>query len=213
MGTTKQRGLTKAERTELWDRWKHGQSLSDIARALSKAPGSIHGYLSIQGGIAPLPRIRAAYALSAEDREEISRGLCAGRGIRQIARELGRPSSTVSREVARNGGRHRYRAAQADVRAWAQAKRPKPCKLATAPRLQRLVAAKLQLDWSPEQIAGWLKVIFPDDERMHVSHETIYRSLFVQARGVLRKELMAHLRSRRVMRRARKSTVSVRPTA
>lgn len=206
MEHTKRRGISAAERAELWNRWKSGQSLSDIARALSKPPGSVHGYLSIRGGIAPVARRRAPHLLSLVDREEISRALCSGDGIRQIARLIGRAPSTISREIRRNGGRNRYRATLADARAWKEARRPKLCKLSRRPRLQRTVASKLVLDWSPEQIAGWLRHRFPKDEAMQVSHETIYRSLFVQARGVLKKELMEHLRSRRVMRCAKTAT-------
>jgi IS30 family transposase len=128
--------------------------------------------------------------------------------MRSIAVRLGKAPSTVSREIARNGGRDRYRAAAADSRAWMEARRPKACKLSQQHRLRGVVAEKLRLDWSPEQIAGWLRGTFPDDVAMHVSHETIYRSLFVQARGVLKRELLRHLRSRRVMRRARNATTA-----
>ncbi len=198
------RGLSECQRVELWQRWKGGQSLSDIGRALGKAPGSVFGFVAATGGIAPLPRARASLTLA--DREDISRGLSAERSLRSIAAQLGRPPSTVSREVKRNGGRARYRAAAADAAACTRAMRPKRCKLADHGRLQRIVALKLRDDWSPEQISGWLKQHFPDEERMHISHETIYRSLFIQARGVLKKELQAHLRSRRKMRRAKVAT-------
>lgn len=199
------RGLSAAERADLWLRWKTGESLSDIGRALGKPPGSVHGVISATGGIPPSTRRRGARTLSLAHREEISRGLSSGASVRCIAAQLGRPPSTVSREVARNGGRGRYRAADADAHAWKRARRPKLCKLATRLRLQRFVASRLQLQWSPEQIAGWLKQKYPEDDRMRVSHETIYRSLFVQARGVLKKELQEHLRSRRVMRRSRRA--------
>ena len=200
---SKTRGLTYQQKQELWARWKKGQSLSEIGRALGKHAGSITGMLAIHGGIAPLGRSRSARVLSSSEREEISRGISAGLTFTQIADSMGRSTSTISREVSRNGGRSRYRANVADRRAWAQSKRPKKCLLALNESLRAAVAEKLSLDWSPEQVAGWLKRQFPDDKSMHVSHETIYRSLFIQARGVLKKELVKHLRSRRGMRRSR----------
>ena len=208
MEERRRRGLSGRERSELWRRWKRGQSLSDIGRALGKAPASVHGFLSAKGGIAPIARPRSDRALTVHEREEISRRVCAGESLRSVARLLGRSPSTVSREVARNGGRRRYRATDADGCAWARARRPKACKLALHSRLRGLVAEKLGLDWSPEQIAGWLGRSFPDDIGMRVSHETIYKSLFVQARGVLKRELLRHLRSRRVMRRARTASTA-----
>jgi IS30 family transposase len=208
MRERRRRGLSPGARGELWKRWKQGQSLSEIGRALDKAPASIHGFLSTSGGIAPVARSRNDRVLTAHEREEISRRLCAGSSMRSIAVRLGKAPSTVSREIARNGGRDRYRAAAADSRAWMEARRPKACKLSRQHRLRGVVAEKLRLDWSPEQIAGWLRGTFPDDVAMHVSHETIYRSLFVQARGVLKRELLRHLRSRRVMRRARNATTA-----
>ena len=200
---SKTRGLTYQQKQELWARWKKGQSLSEIGRALGKHAGSITGMLAIHGGIAPLGRSRSARVLSSSEREEISRGISAGLTFTQIADSMGRSTSTISREVSRNGGRSQYRANVADRRAWAQSKRPKKCLLAMNESLRAAVAEKLSLDWSPEQVAGWLKRQFPDDKSMHVSHETIYRSLFIQARGVLKKELVKHLRSRRGMRRSR----------
>ncbi|RKH29757.1 IS30 family transposase [Corallococcus sp. CA041A] len=205
MHVVKRRGLTPRERVDLWTRWKEGQSLSDIGRALGKAPASVFGYLAARGGIAPAARKRRPDALTEADREEISRGLSAGHSLRAIAERLGKAPSTLTREVARNGGRERYRAANAEARAWQKARRPKRCKLALHPYLQSTVAQKLQLDWSPEQIAGWLRREYKDSA-MHVSHETLYKSLFIQARGVLKRELLQHLRSRRPMRRARAST-------
>lgn len=202
------RGLSTEQRAELWQRWKEGQSLSDIGRALGKPPGSVHGFLAARGGIAPPGRTRSALVLTGREREEISRQVCAGSSVRHIARLLSRAPSTISREIARNGGRDAYRAGAADARAWAEAKRPKVCKLREHRRLQRAVARKLKLDWSPEQIAGWLRRTYPDDATMHVSHETIYKSLFVQTRGVLKRELLRHLRSRRLMRKARTSTTA-----
>ena len=170
----KTRGLTYQQKQELWARWKKGQSLSEIGRALGKHAGSITGMLAIHGGIAPLGRSRSARVLSSSEREEISRGISAGLTFTQIADSMGRSTSTISREVSRNGGRSQYRANVADRRAWAQSKRPKKCLLAMNESLRAAVAEKLSLDWSPEQVAGWLKRQFPDDKSMHVSHETIY---------------------------------------
>jgi IS30 family transposase len=204
-------GLSSQQKHELWARWKAGQSLSDIGRSLGKHAGSIFGVLHLRGGIAPPARIRSQRSLSVHEREEISRGLVAGLSLRKIAACLGRAPSTVSREVARNSGCRKYRAAHADERAWRSACRPKPCRLAINPSLQMVVAEKLNDDWSPQQIAGWLKVEYVNDEPMRVSHETIYKSLFVQARGVLRKELIARLRTRRLMRRGRSSTTRGQP--
>lgn len=198
-------GLSAQQKRELWSRWRRGQSLSEIGRALGKQAGSIHGVLAASGGITPYARTRNPRALALGEREEISRGLAGGLSIRGIAARLQRTPSTVSREVARNGGRAKYRAALADDRAWAAAKRPKVCLLARNKALRRLVAEKLYEDWSPEQIAGWLAVRSGNDVAMRVSHETIYRSLYLQTRGVLRRELVAHLRSRRTMRRGKRS--------
>jgi len=195
-------GLTASQKANLWNRWKHGQSLSEISRALGKNPGSIHGVLSSYGGILPIPRRRSRLDLNLAEREEISRGIVAGMSIRQIAAKIRRAPSTVSREIGRHGGRREYRASTADVAAWDRSRRPKLCRLATCNKLQQVVAEKLSLDWSPEQISGWLIAQYPTDKRMRVSHETIYRSLFIQARGVLKKELLGHLRSRQVMRRS-----------
>lgn len=199
-------GLSDAQRQRVWQQWKHGHSLSDIARFFGKGPASIYGILLANGGIVPPVRSRSDRALTLADREEISRGLASGQSLRLIARVLDRPASTISREVERHGGREHYRASNADVRAWNSARRPKACRLATNPRLRRLVAAKLAQQWSPEQIAGWLKLRYPDQESLRVSHETIYRSLFMQARGVLNKELKAHLRTWRKMRRSKLTT-------
>ncbi|WP_366519075.1 helix-turn-helix domain-containing protein [Natronocella acetinitrilica] len=168
-------GLSAGQKAELWARWKAGESLSDIGRALGKHAGSIHGVVAARGGIAPAERRRSRLALTLAEREEISRGLAAGASIREIALRLNRASSTVSREVTRHGTRHTYRATVADGRAWDRARRPKTCRLATHVPLQQIVAEKLSLDWSPEQIAGWLRVQYPDMSDMHISHETIYR--------------------------------------
>jgi len=204
--------FTPKQRAELWDRWKKGQCIADIARALERRNKSgVYRVLALNGGMAPAARRRALVALALEEREEISRGIAASRSIRQIAARLGRSPSTVSREVRRNGGHSAYRASVADVRAWERALRPKPCRLARHPELRWRVAQKLALQWSPEQISGWLKREFPADEGMQLSHETIYRSLFVQTRGVLKKELMAHLRTARQMRQAKGGTTKSRP--
>jgi len=195
------RVYTAAERRELWDRWRAGESVSDIARALDRAPGTIHCTLRERGGVAPPERRRSRNALSLAEREEISRGIAAGHSGRVIARRLRRAPSTISREVARNGGRARYRAARAEGRAWDAARRPQACKLARNGVLRELVAAKLALDWSPQQIAGWLRVQHPDEPDMRVSHETVYLTLLIQARGALRRELISHLRRLRSVRR------------
>jgi IS30 family transposase len=201
-------GLSVVRKKELWDRWKAGESISDIARALEKPPGSIHGVLKVTGGIAPPQRRRPRWALSLAEREEISRGLAAGESMRAIAAGLGRAASTVSREVQRNGGLRNYRAAKAEERAWERARRPKRCLLAKNARLRDVLAKKLKEDWSPQQISGWLPRQYPNDGAMRVSAETIYRTLFVQARGVLKKELLAHLRSGRMMRKSRHASTS-----
>ena len=204
-------GLSATRKRELWQRWKEGASLSDIARALGKQPGSIHGVVAANGGIVPPERRRSCRSLSMREREELSRGVAAGQSIRQIAAAMRRAPSTISREIARNGGPTRYRASDADESAWNRARRPKPCRLAVDGRLQRIVARKLRLEWSPEQIAGWLKRRYPKQEALHISHETIYRSLFVQARGVLKRELVGHLRTRRTMRRSKLASTRGQP--
>jgi IS30 family transposase len=198
--------MSPKEKAELWRRWKQGESLSDIARTLKKNGGSIFGVLRLRGGIAPTTRRRSTNALSREEREEISRGVAAGVSIRSIAECIERAPSTVSREIGRNGGARRYRAADADEKAWDRARRPKKCLLATNSKLRRIVAGKLEMQWSPQQIAGWLKTQSPKNRDLQISHETIYRTLFIQARGALKKELQYHLRSGRVMRRARTAT-------
>ena len=182
-------GLSPAQHQDLWERWKAGESLSDIGRALGRVRSGIHHWLAVRGGIAPPARRRAARTLSLAEREAISRGLAADKSIRRIAADLARSPSTVSREISRHGGRSGYRAHRADHSAWNSALRPKPCVLRRNPALRRAVAGKLSANWSPEQISGWLKLQYPDEPDMHVSHETIYRCLFVQARGVLKKEL------------------------
>jgi len=208
MARTGRPGLSHEQKVELWRRWKAGETLSDIGRGLGKHAASVFGVVAAKGGFAPAPRSRKSGSLSLMEREEISRALVAGCSFRQLGRRLGRTTSTISREVARNGGRRAYRATRADERALDRALRPKPCQLAFNPALCKLVAAKLSVQWSPQQIAGWLKTQYPGDPCMTVSHETIYKSLFIQARGVLKKELLAHLRSRRIMRRGRTATTA-----
>jgi IS30 family transposase len=196
-----------AQRTEIWDRWQAGESMKSIGRRFDRASSSVFSVISPAGGIRPAERRRASTSLSLGEREEISRGLSTRRSLRAIARTLGRSASTISREVHRNGGPERYRAARSDQAAWDRALRPKLCKLACCPCLARTVSAKLQLKWSPEQIAGWLKRTYPAEAHNRVSHETIYRSLFIQARGVLKKELLEHLRARRTIRRSRHASM------
>ncbi|HEY2346048.1 MAG TPA: IS30 family transposase [Xanthomonadaceae bacterium] len=195
--------LNAEQRRWLWNRWREGDSIAEIARGLDRFPGTVRDVLEARGGISPRERRRSDRALSLAEREGISRGLAQGQSLRRIAAELGRSASTISREVKRHGGPERYRAEGADKRAWKNAQRLKACVLVANLRLQRMVAAKLRRDWSPEQIARWLKLAFPGDETMHVSHETIYRSLYVQARGALKKELLGHLRYHRLMRQAK----------
>ena len=209
MNQGRNRGYSATEKTEMWDRWQRGESLTAIGRAFGKASSSVYFQVAPYGGIRPAPRRRSRLALTPWEREEISRGIAAHESVRSIGKLLGRSPSTVSREISRNGGYDRYSAPTADDAAWARTRRPKRCKLASSPRLRRAVARKLRLQWSPEQIAGWLKSTFPGDQTQHVSHETIYRSLFVQARGVLKKELFWHLRSKRTIRRSRGMDLTV----
>ncbi|MCH8175217.1 MAG: IS30 family transposase [Proteobacteria bacterium] len=201
------RGFTASEKRELWERWSKGESLKSIGRCFGKSSSSIYGQISPYGGIRPKPRCRSRLALTLAEREDISRGIVLGLSIRSIAESLSRSASTVSREISRNGGCSEYRAAQADQNAWDRSRRAKQCKLACNRLLRYKVERKLKLNWSPTQIAGWLKRHHPEDESYHVSHETIYRSLFVQARGVLKKELMKHLRSKRTIRRSKQSSL------
>jgi len=192
---------TEEQKAVMWDRWQKGDSLHAIARLYDRNHSSIQGIFSAAGGVRPVRRIRSSIALSLSEREEISRGIASDESMRSIAIRLGRAPSTISREIQRNGGDGKYRAARADKRAWERACRPKNCKLAGSPWLRRAIEIKLRVNWSPEQIAGWLKREHPGDESKHVSHETIYRSLFIQARGVLKKELLQYLRSERTMRK------------
>lgn len=202
----RRRMFSAAESAEVWDRWQRGDGLKLIGRVFGRTSSAIFQHLKPHGGIRPALRRRSRRVLSLDDREEVSRGIAAGISLRSIAAQLRRAPSTISRELKRNGGHRRYRAAAADSQAWDRALRPKACKLARHQELRQLVAARLQDNWSPEQIAGWLRHTYPDDEAHQVSHETIYRSLFVQARGVLKKDLQAHLRSGRAIRRSRHAT-------
>ena len=197
---------TESQIALMWERWQKGDSLQHIAQLFDRNHSSVEGILARTGGIRPAPRCRSRLALTLPEREEISRAVVAGQSIRSIATQLGRAPSTISREIDRNGGQRDYRASQADQAAWDRAHRPKPCKLVENRALAHIVAAKLKGLWSPEQIAGWLKQTYPSDESYQVSHETIYRSLYIQARGALKKELLAHLRRTRVMRRSRHHT-------
>jgi IS30 family transposase len=195
------------QRAEIWDRWQRGESMSSIGRVFERESSSVFSVISPTGGIRPPDRNRAALALSTAEREEISRGLSTNLSLRAIARHLGRAPSTISREVRRNGGRQTYRATASDEAAWERALRPKICKLACHPSLAFAVSAKLRRKWSPEQIAGWLKRTFPGEAHKQVSHETIYRSLYIQARGVLKKELLEHLRAKRTVRRSKHASL------
>jgi len=194
---------TEEQKALMWDRWQQGESLNAIARLFDRHHSAVSRIFAETGGIRPEPRQRSRLALTLAEREEISRGIVAGRSIRLIASMLDRAPSTVSREIRRHGGQKHYRASKADQAAWDRAKRPKTCKLAQSPKLASVVARKLQLNWSPYQIAGWLKRTYANDEYSQVSHETIYKTLFIQARGALKKELLQHLRRTRALRRSR----------
>ena len=207
MGYRRRIYFTEKQKSEIWDRWQGGESMRSIGRLFDRNSSSIYPLLARTGGIRPPDRRRSRLALTLAEREEVSRGLGAGVSLRRIARHLKRAPSTISREVRRNGGRWRYRAAQSDQAAWDRARRPKPCKLARRPTLCHTISVKLERKWSPQQIAGWLKREHPDNESARVSHETIYRSLFIQARGVLKKELLAHLRVTRAIRRSRHASL------
>jgi IS30 family transposase len=202
----RRRLFTEAECAELWRMYKAGESILGIGRALGRGGTAVHRVLQASGGITPGIRCRSSRVLSLVEREEISRGIAAGSTIRAIAKGLNRAPSTVSQEVCRHGGRKRYRAAEADSAAWDSARRPKRCLLSKNLLLQRIVASKLKEDWAPQQIAGWLKSEYPENPELWVSHETIYRSLFVQARGALKRELIGHLRTKRRIRRSRHAT-------
>ncbi len=197
---------TDTQKALMWERWKEGWTLHQIAQLFNRAHTSVQGILSRTGGIRPPARSRRATTLTLAEREEISRAMVDGQSIRSVAARLGRAPSTVSREIKRNGGQSDYRATEADSAAWDRALRPKDCKLVENKALARIVSDKLRMLWSPEQIAGWLKHTHPRDQSQHVSHETIYRSLFIQSRGALKRELLQHLRRTRGMRRSRHYT-------
>jgi IS30 family transposase len=194
---------TETQRALMWERWQAGDTLHAIAKLFDRNHTSVQHIFARTGGIRPPSRCRSTRALVLAEREEISRGVMAGLSVRSIARSLRRSPSTVSREIRRNGGLCSYRASVAEQGAWDRALRPKRCKLARNRALAHLVAGKLRLQWSPYQVAGWLKRTYPQDESRQVSHETIYRTLFIQARGALKKELLQHLRRTRGMRRSR----------
>ena len=195
------------QRADIWDRWQRGESMRSIGRVFDRQSSSVFSVISPTGGIRPPDRTRGKFALGLTEREEISRGLSMKQSLRVIARQLGRAPSTISREVRRNGGAADYRATASDQAAWNRALRPKLCKLACHPALAHAVSAKLRRKWSPEQVAGWLKRTFPGEAQKQVSHETIYRSLYIQARGVLKKELLEHLRAKRTVRRSRHASL------
>ena len=199
--------FTEKQKSDIWDRWQRGESMSSIGRRFDRNSSSIYPLLARTGGIRPPERRRSRLALTLVEREEISRGLRVQLSLRAIARQLRRAPSTISREVHRNGGCTRYRAARSDRSVWDRARRPKSCKLACRPALCQTISTQLERKWSPQQIAVWLKREHPDDEGARVSHETIYRSLFIQARGVLKKELLAHLRAIRAIRRSRHASL------
>ena len=201
----RRRWYTPAQLREVWAQWHAGTTLEAIGEGLALSPTGIYGVVRARGGVRPVAATRSARTLSLVEREVIERGRDAGQSCRALARMLGRAPSTISREIQRNGTRWRtrYQALPADRRAWRLAQRPKPSRLATHPRLRAVVAAQLRLDWAPAQIAAWLVRTYPEDPAMQVSAETIYKSLYVQARGALRHELTAHLRRGQSMRRSR----------
>ena len=196
-----------SQRAEIWDRWQRGESMSSIGRFFERESSSVFSVISPTGGIRPPDRKRNKSALSLAEREEISRGLINQQSLRWIAHQLGRAPSTISREVQRNGGREVYRATVSDKSTWDRALRPKICKLACYPRLAHAVSVKLKRKWSPQQTAGWLKRSCQGKTSKTVSHETIYRSLYIQARGVLKKELLEHLRAKRTVRRSKHASL------
>ena len=200
---------TDTQKALMWDRWRQGESLQQIAQLFDRNHSSISRILAESGGIRPAQRHRSSRTLSLAEREEISRAIVKGQSVRSIAGTLERAPSTISREVRRNAGRANYRAVQADQAAWDRARRPKTCKLALHRALAKRVAEKLRRQWSPEQIAGWLRRAYPDNASRQVSHETIYRTLYIQARGALKKELLTNLRRTRIMRRSRHHTQKI----
>jgi IS30 family transposase len=194
--------MSAAEQAEVWDRYEAGEYMRPIARAIGRSQRSVRALIAKTGGVRPLvPTEWSEARLSLAEREEISRGIAGGISARQIAVTLGRAPSTISREIAANGGRAGYRCCEAETSARLRARRPKSAKLAYCRRLRKVVEAKLEKHWSPQQIADWLPEAFPDDPEMRVSHETIYMSLFVQGRGALRHELFHCLRQGQAIRR------------
>ena len=202
------RTFTQEERDIVFDLWKQGAGFSDIAKVIDSKPGSIFTILREHGGIKPDKRKRRSTHLSFEEREEIRAGLSAKISIRAIARQLNRSPSTISREINRNRGRRWYKAIDANRRAWRMAKRPKSCALSFNLELRKLVIEKLQLNWSPVQISGWLKVNIPKHKHMHISHETIYKTLYVRSRKALDIALMTHLRRAHRMRQGKQHSRS-----
>jgi IS30 family transposase len=197
------RSFTEHQQNAIWSLWSQGKSLSEIGRQLNKHAGSIFCFLQKSGGIKPVKPIRSKRALTLFEREEISRGLSANLSIRSIAQSLNRSPSTISREIKRNGGITKYRAISADKQTWIRAKRPKKSKLQINIGLNDIITDKLSNKWSPEQISGYLKRTYPTDTHMHISHESIYKTLYIQSRGYLKKELLKHLRTQRVMRQSK----------
>lgn len=195
--------MTEQKKAVVWEQWKKGSPMSLIAKSIRKPPATVFSYLRYHGGIQPRLRVRSGNQLSLHEREEISRGLAAGLSIRAIALVLERSPSTICREINRNGGSAKYRATISDQSAWRRGKRPKPCVLKTNTALRELVVTKLSLNWSPEQISAWLLLKYPEDETLRVSHETIYKTLFIQTRGLFRKELRNHLRTKRKFRHSK----------
>ena len=200
-------GMSPIEKQEVWFFWKKGESLSEIGRATNRHPGSIFTFLKLYGGIEPQKRYRSKRVLTLFEREEISRGIAANFSMREISRKLNRAPSTIYREIKRNGGLLKYRAIKADNKAWENAKRPKLCYLSKNNLLKTLIEQKILIKWSPQQISGWLKRTYSENKSMQISHETIYKSLFIQAKGIFKKELTRQLRSKRVMRQSKKGNV------
>jgi len=202
--------LSPQDVATLWSRWQQGETAVEISGLLGCDKSTVTWHIDRAGGLRPRERHRAKRTLTLTEREEISRNVAAGESARAIARQLGRDPSTISRELRRHGGRAQYRAGVADAAAWIRARRPKPCRLAQHRRLRRDVERKLRADWAPQQIAQWLQATFPDDPTMHVSHETIYQALYVQARGALKRALIAHLRRGQRYRRPRAAARAAR---
>ncbi len=195
--------MSQATKNIIWKYWKSGVAIVEISKSTQLDPSNVRRYLVYHGGIKPRERVRTKGQLSLSEREEISLNLVLGKSIRSIARQLGRAPSTISREVKRNGGASKYRATKAERSAWRRAKRPKPSKFEQNEILVDIVIEKLREYWSPEQIAGWLKQAYPTNKALNVSHETIYKSLYIQGKGLFRKELMNHLRTRRKLRHSK----------